>query len=379
MTAPTWRAVHLYYYDNAGREDLILDAVGPLLERLDGVAQRAYFLRHWRRGPHVRIPVLADPGTFTTSVEPAVRDTVGDFLRRRPSSAQLPPEDVLLPAHQRAAEAELEQGPLRPLVPDNSIRFEEHDRRLHVLDSDAGMDLLADFYASTNDLALTTLARIRGGLNREILSIALMVAIAHRLCGDPRGIEFGFVSFRSHAEGFLHRLPSPESARESFDRQYHANSTTLRKLVTTVLDGLEGRGTELPDVTEWLGVMCAFLAEGDRLLRTGQLTLEMPAAQGVAPTRVSPMHQLMLENDALGQLLTGAEFKRYRFVLNYTYLHLARLGVEGYARSRLCHFVANAVEEILGLNAFEIITQYAAKFPNHPTRTPTPAIPGPNE
>jgi len=70
----------------------------------------------------------------------------------------------------------------------------------------------------------------------------------------------------------------------------------------------------------------------------------------------------MFESEAFRHLLVDdPEFKRYRLLLNYTYLHLARLGVTGYERFRLCHLAANAVEEALGVDAMEAVARYAAR------------------
>jgi hypothetical protein len=57
-------------------------------------------------------------------------------------------------------------------------------------------------------------------------------------------------------------------------------------------------------------------------------------------------------------------FLRYRLMLNYTYLHLTRLGVPGLHRYLLCHLAANAVEEVYGVSALDLVLQTAAANPN---------------
>jgi AcrR family transcriptional regulator len=369
MDTPTWRAIHIYYYA-ADKDDLILNAVRPLLERLTGQVERAYFVRHWRRGPHLRIPVLATPDAFRSVVEPAVAEVVGAYLAMHPSTASLPREDVLLPIHELLAELELEAGPLRPLVRDNSILFQEHDRRLHVLDGEAGSDLLADYYSATNELAFCMLEEIKAGVNREALGLALMLAVAHSYFGAPPTIQRGFVSFRSHAEAFLYTCSDPDGIRASFERQYQANRPALTRLVRRVLATLDGSADEIPFVSQWVAAVRPFWVRSEPLISSGQLTLSAigQPTEGRRSRSVpggSTIHRMMFDSPAFrSRILDDPQFKRYRLVLNYTYLHMARLGITGYARYRLCHLAANAVEDTLGVNAMEAVKSFVERFPD---------------
>jgi hypothetical protein len=388
VETPSWRAVHVYYYDE-DKDGLLLDAVRPLLRRIAGNVHSAYFVRHWRYGPHVRIPVRCTPSAFRSVVEPAVTDIVEGYLARRPSTVSLPPEHVLLPMHQRLAEMELEPGPLRPLVPDNNIVFTEHDRRLHTLGGDVGSDLLAEFYAATNNLAFAMLEEIRGGRSREFVGLSLMLAIAHSFGGEA-GIARGFVSFRSHSEAFLHGSSDPEGIRTRFDRQYRANAGALTALVRSVLDTVDGRADAVPFANEWVGALRPFWVRSEPLVLSGQLRLTSVApgdggdggGDGEGADRRtatgkldnSPMHRLMFGSDRFRRLVfDDPRFTRYRLVLNYTYLHLARLGIMGYARFRLCHLAANAVEDALGVSALKIVQDVAMPAPSGGDRTGVPA------
>ena len=363
METPTWRAVHVYYYDE-DKDGLLLDAVRPLLRRIAGHVESAYFVRHWRYGPHVRIPIRATPSAFRSVVEPAVADLVGGYLARHPSTASLPPEHVLLPMHERLAELELESGPLRPLAPDNSITFTEHDRRLHTLDGDVGSDLLAEFHAATNELAFAMLEEIRGGRTREFVGLSLMLALAHSFGGEA-GIARGFVSFRSHSEAFLHGSSDPDGIRTRFDQQYRANAGALTALVRSVLDTVDGRADAVPFANEWVAALRPFWIRSEPLVLSGQLTLTSVTPgdnDGTTAGKLdnSPMHRLMFGSDRFRRLVfDDPNFTRYRLVLNYTYLHLARLGIMGYARFRLCHLAANAVEDALGVSAQQIVRDVA--------------------
>src|SRR5437667_9667145 len=99
---PRWRTVCVHYYDTAAAGDLILDGVRPLFAELPDAA---HFLRHWRRGPHLRLNVRTTEERMDHVVLPAVNRVIGGFLQQRPSTVTL---DVaaLLPEHRRLAERE---------------------------------------------------------------------------------------------------------------------------------------------------------------------------------------------------------------------------------------------------------------------------------
>ena len=359
MEESSWSAIHITYYDDR-KDDLILDAVQPLLARIAGAVRCAYFTRHWRRGPQVLVPVLASPSAFRDVVEPAAREIVGGYLVRHPSTASLPPEAALLEVHRRLAEMEQDEGPLRPLRPDNSISFEAHDRRLRTLGGEAASDLLADFYAAGNDLTFRMLEHVRAGRSRETLGLSLMLAVAHSFWGDPPDIRSGFVSFRSHAEAFLHHSSDPAWARAQFDHRYERNRQALGRLVRGVLETLDRGGSgRVLFVSEWVELLRPFWVRAATLAESGQLgpALGQPPENPPAHGRgQSPLHQTMRDSDVFRRrFFDDPQFQRYRLTLNYTYLEMARLGVMGYARYLLCHLAANAVEETLGVDALQMI------------------------
>src|SRR5262249_20953953 len=108
-----WLSAHVAYHDTAGQDGLLLHAVRPLVTRLRGEGVPAFFLRHWRCGPHLRLNVRTGPEAFTALVRPGLDEVVGGYLRAHPSAARPDPE-ALLPMHRRLAEAEGEDGPLLP-------------------------------------------------------------------------------------------------------------------------------------------------------------------------------------------------------------------------------------------------------------------------
>ncbi|MFG6198652.1 hypothetical protein [Nonomuraea sp. JJY05] len=66
------------------------------------------------------------------------------------------------------------------------------------------------------------------------------------------------------------------------------------------------------------------------------------------------------ENPAYHEaIFTDPAFLRYRVLLNYTYLHLIRLGLTPLDRFRTCHLLADAVEDVYGLSGLDALRRFA--------------------
>ena len=213
MADPQWRCVNVFHHD-PDRTDLILRAVGPFVRTVAPEVSMVYFLPHWRRGPHVRIPVLATAQSFRTVVEPAVHDIIGGYLRDCPSRTVLD-ERAALAEHRRLAEQEQDDGPLTPWAANNSVEIGAHNLRLNVLGSPAAANLLASYYVATNDIVLDILSWKRKGGSMMALAVDLFIAAAHRFLPP---VSYGFMSYRGHADAYLAK--NPDAVRERFDRFY---------------------------------------------------------------------------------------------------------------------------------------------------------------
>ncbi|MFE2377012.1 thiopeptide maturation pyridine synthase [Streptomyces sp. NPDC059398] len=388
---PQWRAAHIAYFGD-DTDQLILDAVRPVIERCAGHAESAYVLRHWRRGPHLRLVVRATPAVFAGLVVPAVSELVGGALRTRPSTAAPLDEAALLPLHRRLAAAEREPGPLTPFYPDNSITWEEHDRRVDVLGCPVGADELALFYQRTNDLLFEHLESVAAGLPRETLALRLMLATAHTLCRHPQdpSVRRGFVSFRSHAEGYLSTVGP--GVRDAFEQRYAANSALLTAQVRAVVAAFDAPVTEpgAPDtgaaaepglsaaLHRWVGAIDPLGSRWTGLYEAGEIPeAEIPADEenGLGELlTASPLHRAISGSPTYKEMMyRDPRFLRYRLMLNYTYLHLSRLGLPGLTRYLLCHLAANAVEEVYGVSALELVLATAADDPGTPESTTSAA------
>ena len=146
-----WHGIQVYCYAEK-KDDLILDCVRPLFDRLAPHVDRLFFTRHWLRGPHLRLSFHAPGAVHTGVIRPETERAVTRYLTEHPSTVTVN-EREMLAIHRAVAVQEQEPGPLEPLHPDNSIQNAPYDRRIAVLGSTAAAELLESFYTETNAAA----------------------------------------------------------------------------------------------------------------------------------------------------------------------------------------------------------------------------------
>ncbi|MFG2720065.1 thiopeptide maturation pyridine synthase [Streptomyces sp. NPDC048416] len=385
---PQWRAAHIAYFAD-DTDQLILRAVRPVIERCADRVASIHVLRHWRRGPHLRLIVRATPAVFTELVEPAVSELIGGHLKAHPSTAAPLDESALLPLHRRLAAAEREPGALTPFYPDNSITWQEHDRRVDVLGCPVGADELALFYRNTNGLMFEHLEAVAAGLPRETLALRLMLATAHTLCRHPQdpSIRRGFVSFRSHADGYLSTV-GPE-VRDAFERRYAANRAVLTEQVRAVVAAFGSAATGPGAASDsgaaalrrWVATIDPLGSRWTALYEAGEIPeADIPSDEenGIGElVTTSPLHRAISGSATYKQMMyRDPRFLRYRLMLNYTYLHLSRLGLSGLTRYLLCHLAADAVEDVYGVTALELVLATAASGSGTPESAVAAGVPG---
>jgi lantibiotic biosynthesis dehydratase-like protein len=352
-----WHTARIHHHAAEGRDDLVLDAVRPLfatLARLPG-RPRAYWTRHWLRGPHIRVNVRTTPRQWRDEVVPLVEDVVRSWLRDHPSAGE-PDQEGQLRVHRRLAELEQEAGPVAPWFPDNSVQYVPYDARLHVLRTVESAELLADFHVDTTELAFAATAAVRAGTSRLEVPLRLMFATTVRGCPP---LEKGYLSYRSHAEGFLANCSDPPGLRRQFELAYRKNREAMRQRMDDVVSAV-GAGAVAPPLADWLPVLDTYLRRAGELNDANLLELgriEAPGeVAGPAGQQISPFHRALFGDERIRDELNNAGwFAVYRVLLNYQYLLFNRLGLVPVERFLLCYLVARTVEEAYDLTIPEFL------------------------
>lgn len=324
-----WHSVHVYYHGD--QDHLVVHGVQPLLRNGSG-----YYVRHWRRGPHVRVNLRGD-----------TRDAVARLaghVARFPSTTVLD-EQATLPAHAALARAEGDDGPIAPWFPDNSVHEAPYENR-------AG-ELIADFYEATNGIAFAMAEQVLGGGQRLNACFDLMVATAYAFSGG--GLTRGFVSFRSHAEAFLAATPDAARYRAQWQDRYARTGAVLQGRIDAILSTVDGHADSVPLVRDWVDALRPIHARAGDLLGDEP---DPPPSTGGA----SPFHDALLAGPTYTrEIRTAPWFRRYRVVLNLLYLQFTRHGVRPVDRLQLCHLTANAVEDRIGATALHLVSGRATR------------------
>lgn len=363
-----WHGAQIYYYDE-DKDNLILDCVRPLFERLGPAVERRSFTRHWLRGPHLRLGILTTGEHFRDVVRPEIEANAGRYLAECPSTIPVD-EEKLLAVHRRLAVEERQTGPFEPLYPDNFIQFEPYDRRIDVLGSEAAAGLLERFYDETNQIAFQMLDHVRSGGNRSTLALDLMFATAHAMWP---GIQRGFISYRSHAEGFIVRASDPEARRARCDEIYESQAEGLKRRLAANLEALDGRsGTAesatIPFVVEWVTTLERIREAAEPLIAAGDISFSAGRSSDERRTwdrellGHSTFHRHLQSNSArLAFMESDVDFLRFRWMLNMLYLHLNRIGLRPVERFLLCHLAASTVEDHFGISANDFVAMEPAR------------------
>nr|WP_055510031.1 thiopeptide maturation pyridine synthase [Nonomuraea pusilla] len=351
----SWQSFHVHYHGS--HDDLVLDGIRPLFARLHGLVEAAYYTRHWKLGPHVRVNVRP-----SEEVGPVVEEVIGGFLKERPSTAALDPERYL-DLHRRLAELEAEPGPLFPWRPDNSLHRADYEWRLEPAGGRPAAELLADFYTATTPLSFRMVDGVRRGERRLAIAFELLTALAHSLSGV--GIMNGFVSFRSHAEAFLELHAEGRGLRAKWDAFGEQNSAHLQTLLSAALSSLDG-GTG-SHASEWAAALAPFRSRAAQLIESGQLSMDPGASlmtsRWSGSIDDSPFHRELYATRTWSELRGATWFQVFRLLTNYTYLQLTRLGVNPAERYLLCHLIAGLVEARYGMTALEVASMPLEQVP----------------
>ncbi|MFE6306560.1 thiopeptide maturation pyridine synthase [Nocardiopsis sp. NPDC057823] len=356
MDARSWHSIHVHHHGEATSQ-LVAEALWPVSRELERRGLRNWFVRHWRRGPHLRLNVEAGSGEFRAAL-PMVAQVLDPYLAALPATET----DVgaLLPLHRRTAEQEQEPGPLTPWFPDNSWHVDDYDDRMAVHRTPEAAALVADFLRDANEHAFEVTAEVAAGASLPAVVFDTMAVLADRLVDG--GIAVGYLSYRSHAEAYLSYLPERAPWRREWDDRYRSHARALADRI----DRLVGPGSPGdPRASEFADLIARYRSAGAELYERGllpALRIDPLDGQRDDPRAAdSPFHHALLSS---GHWTTrvgpSADFAVYRLALNLMYLQFTRLGITPHHRLFLCHLLAEAVERRTGRSWADLIRSWDA-------------------
>ncbi len=335
-----WIIVRIFYYEN-DKTPLLLLAVRPLLRALkeDGLIEKGYFSRHWHRGPHIRL-YLQTSAEHMEGIQAKVKEKIGAFLASTPSRRVIT-EEAVRARHEQLAAHEYISGPLFPLLPDNSIDYARDESNDFMYGGATGFELARDFYSHCQPLVFDVIER--GRSERSMLlsqAFSWMLITANWL----ENLRISYISYRSHAEGFLYGFDHKGTLRLHLKQQYKNQAETLIAMVKPHLDAYYTGGNDL-DI-RWRESIEMYGKPIGAAIDAGNIRLPLfnePDQDGM-----SLFHQASYNQPWMQEFTRSNLFHKRRFILNILYEILLQIGITPLEKIYLCFALANAVEEATG-------------------------------
>jgi thiopeptide-type bacteriocin biosynthesis protein len=181
--AQSWLSCHVFHHGDT--DPLLTDLLLPMADglRQEGRVQRHFYLRHWERGPHVRLR-LQVPAEHRDGVREEAERRITAYLAEHPGPADTDPAR-LREALRRLSE--LEHGDasderLRTPEPPNTVRWIDYRPELAKYGGPEGVEIAEDVFHASSLLAGQVLRLV--GSDRARLGVALqLLLLATRALG----------------------------------------------------------------------------------------------------------------------------------------------------------------------------------------------------
>jgi len=258
----------------------------------------------------------------------------------------------------------------QPLRPDNSVEVAPYDAAALAknMGSDGAARLLEDYYVETNDLAFSIMEQTRNNYTARLNAcFDQLVAIAATSPYLP--LRRAYMSYRSHVEAYIICEPlieEPRLRRKRLEAAYEQRHQAIRQRVLRTLWLTEKAPERLPS---WLATVIdihrrytelAYLGAqaGEIRLKTDEEVEEEEDKN--LPLEESAFHLASRQNKAVIQAANTPLMIGHRIDLNFLYLQLNRIGMLNEDRYILDYYIANAIEELLGIDPVAAISKSGA-------------------
>ncbi|GAA3653877.1 lantibiotic dehydratase C-terminal domain-containing protein [Streptomyces fenghuangensis] len=224
----TWLSCHVFHHGDT--DPLLTDLLLPMVDdlRREGRLLRHFYLRHWERGPHVRLRMQV-PAEHEDDVRDEAERRITAYLERHPGPDDTDP-DRLREALRRLSE--LEHGDasddrLRTPEPPNTVRWIDYRPELAKYGGPEGVEIAEDVFHAGSLLAGQVLRLVH--TDRARLGIALqMLLLAARALGF--GPDERAVFLRTYHERWAAYV-TDKRLLAAWDAQYRLQRETYTALV----------------------------------------------------------------------------------------------------------------------------------------------------
>jgi hypothetical protein len=209
-----------------------------------GLVTRRFFLRHWERGPHVRIRLQVRPSDADV-VRAEVETRVIGYLAEHPGPTDV--DQARLDASLRRLSI-LEHGSaddveVRTAEPPNVLRWLDYRPELGKYGGPEGVEIAEDVFDVSSLLAGQVLREVSSGGARLGIAMQLLLIASRSLGLDPAA---RIVFLRSYQERWQNYLPDAPRLLAAWGQQYEHQRETYLSLVADLDAGAPiGKGVGL--------------------------------------------------------------------------------------------------------------------------------------
>ncbi|WP_431910814.1 lantibiotic dehydratase C-terminal domain-containing protein [Micromonospora carbonacea] len=230
--ATRWLSCHVFYHGDP--DPLLAGLLLPMVDglRARGLARQAFFLRHWERGPHVRVRLrVADADA--DAVRDEVERTVTGYLREHPGPSGLEPEKVRdsLRHLSRLEHGTDEIVQVTEPEPPNSLRWIDYTPEWAKYGGPRGVAIAEKVFDGSSRLTAEVIRTISVDRARLGVSLQLLLLSARALGLDPAARA---VFLRHYRERWTPYVPDPDRLFAAWDGQYRHQEGTYRALLRSV-------------------------------------------------------------------------------------------------------------------------------------------------
>jgi hypothetical protein len=234
-TELTWLSAHAFYHGNADR--LVTEAALPVFDELraQGLLHRRFFLRHWERGPHLRLRLQVEAGQ-AERVRSWVHDRITRYLAEHPGPTEVDPDQLSATLRRLSR---LEHGPdadpgLHAAEPANTLRWIDYVPELTKYGGPVGVALAEDVFDVSSTLAGQVLRQVPSDNARLGIALQLLLITSRSLDLDEDARITFLRSYRERWQGYL---PDPPKMFAAWARQYDHQRSQYQSLVADLVAG----------------------------------------------------------------------------------------------------------------------------------------------
>ncbi len=361
-----WYALRVAYFGD--RRPLILGPIAEAIEtaKRDFGVERAFFLPHWKFGPHFDLMLQCDSESYAIRVLPAMQAILETWIAEHPSRVQIDAEEYEKTSRWIGT-SEIDSGPYLPLLTDNSVNPIPYVRPKTLLIPEVAESkelMLSD----SSDLILA-LYRLKD-VDRDAFFLALHSMLAATAHTPKGGLQEGYMSMRSHADYFFAAHDSENALRNRFDEIDAKSKVKFDRATSAVAEGRYS-DTGLPEpfveiLDAWAKVLTDVDARSKRIVElryqeligqndkfmemATQMRQDVPDEffERVAKRQISEVGDAFINTKTGQEALQKPEFLAYRINVNFFYALLPLLEVAPIQKFLLCHLLSNSVERVYG-------------------------------